>query len=578
MLALCPVLAFTFAFLFWGSMDTVVRNYGIIAISPMDVIIPLIVMFVVGFVLIFCVFIFVRGLVFDVLASTLLAITVAGYAQIAFLNRDIGLLDGEGFNFSTIQIAINLLIWVLIFVSALVLRFIAKDIWKKSIIFGSLLIFLMQLGAFASAIPIIMSSEKRSFNTDYILSLENEFELSLNENTLIFVLDSMSVTRLNAALSEFPHLQYTFRDFTSFENSSTVFDATFPTMAFLLTNQHFDFTRPTREYLANVWMNPETLSFYDALHDLGYRFHLYTSPGQIALEQYQLSSIVDNLVYSDLGEVYVPTLIREMIGLSAFRHAPLVLKEPLSPTDGSFYNTIRGFQGYSFTAYNDIELYGRLIEEGLSTQSNYNMLIINHMRGSHRGAGGGVNMDEFANYNPDLDVDERHRQTAGALWIVGEYMNQMRRLGIYDNANIIVMADHGYGLSPVSAFMIKRANAQNDTMKVSQAPISHVDLWPTLVDIMSLDIELNSGRSVFDVDENEVRERVVNYWFWYDDFPNSHLTYNAIATLTMKGHVSDEIYRVRGGRRQTPGFSERFPHIQIIPVYDSYYGGGWERE
>ena len=112
LLILNPVLAFSFVFLFWGSMDTVVRNYGVIAISPLDAIIPLSVVFVVGFVLMICIciFMFLRGVALDVFISTLFAITVAGYAQVAFLNRDIGLLDADGFYFSAAQIVFNLFI------------------------------------------------------------------------------------------------------------------------------------------------------------------------------------------------------------------------------------------------------------------------------------------------------------------------------------------------------------------------------------------------------------------------------------------------------------------------------------
>jgi len=572
-LVLFPVLLFSFAFLFWGAMYTVVQNQGIIAISPIDVFAPLFVVFTITTILGTGVLLLLRGVFLDAVISIVCALAVAGWVQVSFLNRNMGLIDGDDFIFTIGQIIVNLIIWAAILITIIAMRWIKKSVWTRSVIFISALLFLMQFVSFISVIPRIRDSERRSFSTGYFLSMDYEFMMSSNENTLVFVLDAMSFSRFDVAVNEFPHLHDIFRDFTMFENSATSYDGTFPSMPFLLTNHRFDFTRPTREYLGGIWEHPKTLELYDAVREAGYRFHLFTSPGGVAVDARQLEGIVDNFIYGELGEINTQLLRREMINLSAFRHAPLFLKRNLVPYDGNFYHTVSEFSGYAFTVLNDILLYQRLTTQGLWVQDNYNVLLVNHMRGSHMGGGAGANMDEFANHTPNSTPA---RQTAGSLWIVGEYIRQMQRLGIYDNSNIIIMADHGAGLRPSSVFLIKQAGEQRDYMGISQAPISHTDFWPTLAYIMRLN-NLDLGRSVFDIPEDEERERTLTSWLWYADFANTHHTYNAVAIQSFTGHVSDIAPFIQGGRRQESGFIERFPHIPIYPIYDSFYGGNWER-
>jgi len=570
-----PVLLCSFALFFWGAMDTIVHNQDVIAINPRDAFFPLLVAFFVATTLCTSVLIILRGALLDSIVSVILSLAVAGWIQIMFLNRNIGLIDGDELYFTTWQIISNIAIWVIVLVIVFATRWFFKNKWTKSVIYISALLFLMQFIAFVSVIPSILDSERRLFNTGHFLSMEYEFMMSNNENTLVFVLDAMSVDRLNTALNAFPNLRETFQDFTSFENSATYYDGTFPSMGLILTNQHFDFSRPTREYLEELWTHPETLDFYDALNEAGYRFHLFTTTRDISLDISQIEGIADNLVYGEMGEIITSALVREMINLSAFRHAPFILKSRLVPYDGSFYTVVREFRGYSFSVMNDILLYQRLITNGLWAQDDCNIFLVNHMRGSHTGGGAGANMDEFANHRPE--GTEQYQQTAGALWIVGEFINQMKQLGIYDNSNILIMADHGAALWPDSAFLIKRAGERHEYMQTSQAPISHTDLWPTLVDIMGLD-NLDFGRSVFDIPEDEERERTLMSWIWYENFENTHHTYNAIASLTFTEHVLDVApHIVQGRRRQGSGFAERFPHIQLHPIYDSFYGGGWTR-
>ena len=91
--------------------------------------------------------------------------------------------------------------------------------------------------------------------------------------------------------------------------------------------------------------------------------------------------------------------------------------------------------------------------------------------------------------------------------IVKKYLDYLKESGVYDNSNIIFLADHGLkdrngGKYPL--LMYKPANAESNGITVSDAPISHDDLYPTLIALSGGDPD---GRTIFEIDENEQRER-----------------------------------------------------------------------
>ena len=81
----------------------------------------------------------------------------------------------------------------------------------------------------------------------------------------------------------------------------------------------------------------------------------------------------------------------------------------------------------------------------------------------------------------------------------------MKKAGVYDSANIIVTADHGrFDEGPSSPILlIKPAGSTGEMQTVS--PMTHVsDMHATILSLCGLPYE---GRSVFDIPEDEVRER-----------------------------------------------------------------------
>ena len=109
---------------------------------------------------------------------------------------------------------------------------------------------------------------------------------------------------------------------------------------------------------------------------------------------------------------------------------------------------------------------------------------------------------ERAPENADVSVEE---EAVAVNKIVNEYLKTLKDNGVYDNSEIIFMADHGhYNGKKFPLLMYKPAYQNGTGIKVSNAPISYDEMFPTLV--MLAGGEPN-GRTIFDIGEDEERVR-----------------------------------------------------------------------
>ena len=101
-------------------------------------------------------------------------------------------------------------------------------------------------------------------------------------------------------------------------------------------------------------------------------------------------------------------------------------------------------------------------------------------------------------------------QTRGVFRFLGRIFEDMKAAGLYDNANIIVTADHGrFDEGPSSPLLlIKPADSTGEiTDNYAMAHVS--DMHATILDLCGLPHE---GTSVLSLDESEERTRRYLYY------------------------------------------------------------------
>lgn len=174
---------------------------------------------------------------------------------------------------------------------------------------------------------------------------------------------------------------------------------------------------------------------------------------------------------------------------------------------------------------NDILFYNRIVEQGISVNEDYSSAFrFYHMRGPHAP----FYLSDDMRYEPTGRRATRNSQGRGSMKIVYEYMRQLKELGLYDDATIIITADHGQGYILDSdktsgqpdrtsrpIFFVKEPNQANDTMKISNAPVSQAELIPTIMKAFGIDWK-QYGKTFDEIGEDEQRERM--YGDIYDYF------------------------------------------------------------
>ena len=174
--------------------------------------------------------------------------------------------------------------------------------------------------------------------------------------------------------------------------------------------------------------------------------------------------------------------------------------------------------------------------------------------------------------------ENRLNQLHGYLLAVQEYFRQLKELGLYDDATIIISADHGYFECFQAVFLIKTPGQSFEEMQISHAPVAQEDILATVLDCVGADYS-PLGRSVFDVAENEYRWRTTHVWGYMTQYPEvpwigDHDQWDAEANGFERYNVMGVFHYV--GDRDTILAEERYWYNygyadEIWPLYDSFY-------
>ena len=489
-------------------------------------------MFVVSFVVLMAAYVIaflLHPYVYRVALAGGLALFICTYVQGTFLIDRLPSLDGSRIWWGKYDILRKdtLLLWGIV----LILVIVAAILFKKKK-FDNVVMLIsgcMTLMLLVTTLSTIVISGVLTPKVHLHISVENEFEMSEDENFVIFVLDTADSREFTSLLEDHPEYREIFSDFTYFENMLGNYSCTMNAVAYILSGEWFENKEPLAEYLNNVYLNSP---LWEELRSRGYRIDLYEDDIR-ALDE----NVADNF-----GNVYRATvrpssyleLAKQELKLVGFRYAPYDLKryceirevyfdelqvsEPDGTTAGSFTEDNMAFK-------EALEANGIVVDQ---TQKNFKFI---HLEGAHAPFIYGENMD----YIPGGD----YRQNMEAsVTLAKNYIQALKESGAYDNTAIIVMADHGYNgqgdetdrdvwLRPSPLFLVKGMGEQHDTMQISEAPVSYEDLWEAYMRLM----DGKQSDAVFDWKEGEARER---RYLRYSFSETDHLVeYN------QKGHAQD---------------------------------------
>lgn len=496
-----------------------------------------------------------RGRVFNTLLMLVFAFALCCYVQAMFLNGGLTLANGSliDWNAYRLKACWTFGVWLVIIIVPLALswRWPAKLQMIAAIV--SVVLVLVQ-GVAVASIFMGNASDNASVGlktgapaSSYVTTQKGMFEVSPNENVIVFVLDTYDTKFLISALETYPDMLNDLTGFTWFKDSVGSMVPTRYGLPFLITGErpHYDETFQT--FLRERYKRS---SFLSDVESAGYSIGLYTDTlgEEFLSDQDKCDLIFDktiNIRSTARPMVNETGAIKGLLKCAIYRDICWFGKpffwfytDEINRLMGE-YTSEEGFADAPYFI-DDVTWYKNLKSFGISLDddSERSFKLI-HLNGTHWPYNINENGEDVGIGNASRD-----QQARGSLKMVEDYLAGMKQLGVYDQATIIITADHGdyypiqgYLNEPTMPFMlVKPAQSTEEALqpiKESSAPVVAEDVLATVLNAMGTKGSV-AGMPIFDIDEGGYRPR--NYCMTINDDAGSDIT---IAEYEIAGNSLD---------------------------------------
>ncbi len=481
--------------------------------------------------------VFLKEKALNLYLSLLMGLNLGIFIQYMFMNQNLNLITGDEIHWENHQryAVATSVIWLAILIAPFILQSLLPKVWKFIVKKVPLFIGLLEL---VSAIMLMLFSDGSAFyKSNLLLSGEEQYKVSPGKNIITIILDAADNRYVKELLEKNPEAFLGYEDFTVYTNTCSVFDSTFQSLTQVYSGITEKPTGIVAQWNRKAWDSEQALEFYRRFHSANYKMNFFVEANWVLSD---LEGKADNLVPANvygLGSAFAS--VRDFSQMSLFRAAPYALKRFIHVENIDFNAAVKSGDKADFANGDFAAKAGDL--SFAETDENY--FIVEHIKGVHA----------------PFDIDgDPVKTTEYALEVAGKYIAGLKTLGVYDDATIIVMADHGtHNVTsyPDSTpmFMIKEPWKKSKTLTVSKAPIYFTDLMSTYLINGGLFEEEDRalfGSPIYDFDDSSVRTRTANYRMVDKNYPNSKVSplvvsygYNVIYSYEFTGDT-EELLRV----------------------------------
>ena len=464
------------------------------------------------------------------------AATLCCYIQTMFFNGHMQTFNNREITWDIRLKILNLLIWLLVFVTVCVALLKAKN-GDKCEDYAALFLSAIQ---FIALISLLVTTDIVSEDKNGYLSTKNMNVLSDKKNVIVFILDYYDGTYVEESFARRPDLIEGLDGFVYYPNATSVHSRTYPSLPYLFSGEICYFDKEPKEYIKEAY---DKWNLFDELSisgiDVGYYGYDYFLSDSVKnkITNYERQSL--KLRYAKV--------CKYMLKMALYRDMPYMIKARFKYDIDDINDSVRiddtqenkeGISDKAFKVSNDTWFGETITSNPLSKSGDMNASFrFYHLGGCHR------------------DLSHPIEMGIESFEIVEEYLRQMKDLGLYEDSTIIIMADHGKSgggeiseslphETAVPLMMVKMAGDADIPMRTSDNPVSHADYIPTVCDAFNIDIE--DGIPIYEV-ENKLRER----YYYYTAFETDE-----------DGEVLLQEYKVDGDAR--------------VPESYTYTGNSWD--
>ena len=510
---------FAITFSFFGPLGLYLSNVSEFWFSIGDIWFLPVIGGIITFLICFGISALFKGKAREVFHSFLFGVTLGLYIQGNWISTDYGVLDGKNIDwskYSSVAI-INSIIWVLCISLPIILRKKLINSWKKVISIISIFLVLVQV---ITLFALLIMTDLNQNNYEAYLTTDGQFELSNNSNIIIFILDAFDSTFFSQLLEQNPEIKDRFEDFTYYPDMVAGGATTKIAMPAILTGIPYTVPLSYKDYIDYAYTQT---NLYKTLKDYNYNIGIYTLSTFVSSNH---KNIIDNLITGKMKISSYSSLTKYLYKLTAFKYMPHILKNKFW-LHSDIFNELQSSNTATTWNSDNVLFFNRLKEEGIKIIDEGNSFKIYYLLGAHPP----YNMNEFAE-RVTQEKTSQLRQAKGCLYIIEEYINQLKQAGIYENSTIIVMADHGdIGHHHNPLFLIKESG-KNHKFETSYSPVSYYDLHATLLYLITGE-KKDNARTIFDFSEGDQRTR-----YFYFNASNNAVT--SIIEYKITGFAGDD--------------------------------------
>ena len=384
------------------------------------------------------------------------------------------------------------------------------------------------------------------------------FSFSSDTNAIILVVDAMQSDVFQEVISEEPEVAALFDDFVYFRNAVSGFRQSYPSVPNILTGTYFDNTEPMWDYVRKAYLGPTSLPKF--FRDQGWKSEVNENKAGIYFHPDVLTNVLPNLGFWEAS----PNVAHNL-EVALFRYLPHFLKPLIynnqlwlfsrwiTPVEWN-YPPAKDETAESSENLRARPYHGLFEESALEKLVNLrytNQILMRghvahdvplfkyyHFFGTHLP----IRMNrDFEYVEPSQNRAALKDVTVGVLKLMGLILDQFRSLGIYEDALIVITADHGMwdtisevkipgdvtrkygenGTFPTNTLPERKGTALptvlvkrpglHGPLVTNDAPVSLADIPRTVVSEMGFDASAFPGVSMFELEEDQPRERFVFY-------------------------------------------------------------------
>lgn len=511
--------------------------------------------------LIFTLLMLVRGRAFEICFGLVFGLSLMFFLQGNYLSMGTGALEGDGLGdgVSTLKSVINIVIWGIIVAGCVVAMPLLRR-YKETV----RIIATVALCAFVGmtlvnfAVVSLSTDVYATEKTDYhgnptveneMLTVQNLDTLATDKNIVVFIVDRLDHTYFDKAMAGCPEIFADLEGFTHFDDYVTLYPRTYPGVPHLLTGVEVDFSGSRLDYMENAY---STSPFWAELKAQGYDINVYTDDFYGYENAAHMRDFVSN-TSGNVGYKIVENagLSLDMIRLSLYRYFPFALQGLLGNVSTPMFDRYVEYDTEKPVFSTDMkDVYEALTDEAFTFRGAERGVSFIHVAGCH-----------IPNvYGPDFGTptDDERSDTNVAMKqsfkIISAYINEMKRMGVYEDATILILGDHcsiGSDRNEikkprVTTLLAKPAGVSEGALQESKAQVATADVIATVLSAAGSGKSSDYGTDIFSIPENENRVRyhylqlVLGSTFYEGEYNNLKYEINGPGTDLDNWHLVSE--------------------------------------